>query len=68
MRNNKTIIITGIVFLIIAVAVFLFGGYIAGWDFKGWFTSPTAIWSYVLIGIYILFLIAMLIWRFIDRL
>lgn len=53
-NRNKGLIITGVALLIVALIVFLVGGYLAGWDFKAWFVSNQAIWVYVLVGIYIL--------------
>lgn len=50
--NKKKIIGIGIgtiVFFIVGVICFLIGGYIAGWDILGWFSSSQALAVYAII-------------------
>lgn len=52
--KKKLYIISLITFLIIGTTLFLIGGYFAGWDFKAWFVSPTAMWAYILLFLYVM--------------
>ena len=60
MRNKKANIIFYCVLslvLVVGIVLFLVGGYMEGWDIKGWFTSNMAIWCYFLVGIYLVMII-----------
>ena len=59
--RNKALIITGVILLIIALAVFIGGGLLAGWDFMAFFHSQTFVWICVLVGMYILTVVAIII-------
>lgn len=67
-NRNKALIITGVILLVVALAVFIIGGWIAGWDFGAFFTSPAFIWICVLIGLYTLGVIGLLVYDKINKL
>ena len=60
--RNKALIATGILLLIAALAAFLVGGCISGWDFASFLVSPTAVWIYAFIGMYLFAILAFLIY------
>jgi len=60
-NRNKALIITGIVIILLGAGLFLIGGALEGWNFAEFFASDTFIWICVLIGLYILFVIFILI-------
>lgn len=62
--RNKPFIIAGVILLVLALAVFLIGGVIAGWDFAAFFRSQAFVWICVFLGAYLFGIIAMII---IDR-
>ena len=63
MRNrNKALIITGAILLVVALIVFLVGGAIAGWDFVAFFKSQTFMWICILVGIYVIAVVAIIIY------
>ena len=66
--RNKALIITGVILLVVALAVFLVGGQIAGWDFVAFFKSQFFVWICVLLGIYILGVVVILVKDKINRL
>ena len=68
MNRNKALIITGVILLVIALVVFLVGGYLAGWDYIGFFQSPLFIWICVIIGLYAIGVISLLVVDKINRL
>ena len=66
--RNKLVIITGLLLLVVALIVFLIAGYLAGWDIAGWFESQMAIWCYVLVGLYLIFVALIFIKEWVDKL
>lgn len=68
MKRNKALIITGVILLIVALVIFLIGGWLAGWDFVGFFKSPLFIWILVIIGLYAIGVISLLVVDKINRL
>lgn len=42
----------GLILLVVGIAVFLLGAYLAGWDIVGWFSTPSAILVYVFVGLF----------------
>lgn len=66
--RNKALIITGIILLVVALAVFLIGGWLAGWDFAAYFKSPAFVWLCVILGLYLLGVGAILIYEKIKNL
>lgn len=66
--RNKALIITGVILLVVAMGIFLIGGWIAGWDFVAFFQSPAFVWICVLIGLYLLGVIALVVIDKINRL
>lgn len=67
-NRNKALIISCIAMLIVAGASFVIGGWLAGWDFVAFFQSPTFVWILVMIGIYILCVVAVLVSEKIGKL
>ena len=59
--RNKPFIIAGIILLVIALAVFLIGGAIAGWDFAAFFHSNDFVWICVFLAIYVFVVVALFI-------
>ena len=66
--RNKALIITGIIVFAIGLILFLIGGVIAGWNFEAFFKSSTFIWICVLLGVYVLFVIIILVEDWYKRL
>ena len=53
-KRNKLILIISAVFVLTAGILFLVACKVAGWDLVGVFTGKTAIWIYILDGLYIM--------------
>lgn len=53
-KSKKITIALSCVFLAIALGLFLWGGYMQGWDIKGWFTTPQAYLIYALVVVFAL--------------
>ena len=66
--RNKALIISGVIMLLVALAAFLVGGWLAGWDFAAFFQSATFVWICVLVGLYILAVIGVFAYERIKRL
>lgn len=66
--RNKALIITGIILLVVALVVFLIGGWLAGWDFIAYFKSQSFVWLCVLVGVYILSVVSIIVYEKIKRL
>ena len=66
--RNKGLIITGVILLIVALIVFLIGGYLAGWNFVAFFHSQTFILICVLVGIYVVSVTALIVYDKISKL
>ncbi len=62
MKHKKLLLISAGIFLVFALIMLLVGGYIAGWDILGWFTSKYAMWMYLIGGLYILFVVGLVIY------
>ena len=60
--RNKALIITGVILLVVALAVFLIGGWLAGWDFAAYFKSASFVWLCVLVGLYVLAVVSLIIY------
>ncbi len=60
--KRKKFIISLVIWLVAALIILLVGGYIAGWDILGFFSSNLAIWLYVLTGVYFGVIIAFILW------
>lgn len=66
--RNKALIITGCLLLVVALVVFLVGGYLAGWDFVAYFKSQNFIWLCIVVGVYLVLVSIVLIHDRIGRL
>lgn len=66
--RNKALIITGCVLLVVALVVFLVGGYLAGWDFVAYFKSQNFIWLCIVVGVYLLTVLTVMVNDRIGRL
>lgn len=62
MKHKKLLLISAGVFLVFALIMLLVGGYIAGWNILGWFTGKYAMWMYLIGGLYILFVVGLVIY------
>ena len=67
MKHKKLLIISSCVFLVFALVMLLVGGYIAGWNILGWFTSKHAMSMYLIGGLYILFVAGIVIYDKIKK-
>ena len=52
----------------VALVVFLVGGYLAGWDFVAYFKSQNFIWLCIVVGVYLVLVSIVLIHDRIGRL
>lgn len=69
MRNrNKTLIISAILFAIIAIVLLVVGFAAAGNDIISWLSSKYAVLFYIVFGTYALFVISILVGDWIKRL
>lgn len=66
--RNKALVITGLLLLVVALAVFLIGGWLAGWDFLAYFKSQAFVWLCVLVGLYVLAVVSFLAYDKIKKL
>ena len=66
--RNKALIITGVILLVVALVVFLIGGWLAGWDFVAYFKSQSFVWICVLVGVYFLSVVLIIVYEKIKRL
>ena len=60
-KRNKIIIIVSAIFLVIAIAMLIVGFIIKDGNILWWFTSKWAMWFYVLLGLYLLFIAGLFI-------
>ena len=67
-NRNKALILTGVILLVVALTVFLIGGWLAGWDFGAYFRSPAFVWLCVIVILYLLGVIAIILLDKINRL
>lgn len=56
-KRNRTLIICGIIWAILAVIITVIGFVIAGCDIIAWFSSKWAMYLYVFLGVYLLVII-----------
>ena len=59
-KKNKVLIITSIIFLVIALVFVILGFALSGADILGWFSSKWAMWFYTIGGLYVLFILIMI--------
>lgn len=50
--RNKALIIVGVVLGIIAIILFIIGGWLSGWDIVAWFKSSQAMICFAIFGVY----------------
>ena len=53
-KRNRTLIISGIVWAILAVVITILGFALSGADILAWFSSKWAMYTYVFLGVYLL--------------
>lgn len=53
-NRNKALVILGLIILGVALAIFGFTAILNGFNIIEWLKSTSAMWCYILIGIYIL--------------
>lgn len=56
-KRNRTLIICGIVWAVLAIIITIVGFIISGVDIIAWFSSKWAMYLYVFLGVYLLVLI-----------
>jgi hypothetical protein len=56
-KRNRTLIICGLIWLVIALGVTIAGFALSGADIIAWFSSKWAMYVYTFLGVYILILI-----------
>lgn len=59
--SKKGLIIASAVIVILALAGLLIGGYLAGWDILGWFSTPMAIYLYIGLGLFAILIVGLLV-------
>lgn len=59
--SKKGIIIASAVFVLLAIAGLLVGGYLAGWDIIGWFSTPMALYLYIGLGLIAVLVVGLLV-------
>jgi len=65
-KRNLPILITGAIVLVVALVIFLITAALNGWSMIEWVKSQAGIWTFVLVGLYGLFVMIYLIydkWR-----
>ena len=67
-NRNKCLIITSIVLIGVALVIFLASLIITGFNFIAWFKSPTFLWVCVILGLYLIGVLALIIWEKISKL
>lgn len=53
-KRNRTLIICGIIWAVLALVLTLLGFILAGLDIIAWFSSKWAMYAYVFLGVYLL--------------
>lgn len=53
-KRNRTLIICGIIWAVLALVLTLLGFILAGYDIVAWFSSKWAMYLYVFLGVYFL--------------
>ena len=66
--RNKGLILTGIILLAVSAAVFIIGFWLQGFNFAAFFKSQTFIISIALIVIYVIAVLALIIYDKIKKL
>ena len=59
--SSKGLVIASAVIVVIAIVGLLVGGYMAGWDIVGWFSTPMAIYLYIGIGLFAILIVVLLV-------
>lgn len=71
MRNNPSkrnaFIAVSVFFALLAIVFLLWGGWMAGWDIVGWFTTTQAFVLYFMVGFYLIFLAYFLITDWVKK-
>lgn len=55
-KRNKIIVIISAIMLVLALVFIILGFALSGYDILAWFGSKWAIWIYVIVGLWILFI------------
>ena len=59
--SRKGLVIASAVIVVVAIVGLLVGGYMAGWDIVGWFSTPMAIYLYIGIGLFAILIVGILV-------
>lgn len=59
--SRKGLVIASAVIVVIAIVGLLVGGYMAGWDIVGWFSTPMAIYLYAMLGLFAILIVGILV-------
>ena len=59
--SRKGLVIASVVIVVIAMVGLLVGGYMAGWDIVGWFSTPMAIYLYIGLGLFAILIVGLLV-------
>ena len=60
-KRNRTLIICGIIWAILAIIITVVGFILSGVDIIAWFSSKWAMYLYVFLGIYLLVILIFLV-------
>lgn len=66
--KNKILIITSVIFAVIAIAFLITGFALSGADILGWFASQYAMLFYIVAGCYLLIILFVLVGDWIKKL
>lgn len=61
-NHGGKLLIGSAIFLVLGAAAFCIGGYMAGWDIIGWFSSPSAFFVYAFVILFFLILACLWYW------
>lgn len=59
--SRKGLVIASTVIVVVAIVGLLVGGYMAGWDIVGWFSTPMAIYLYIGLGLFAILIVGLLV-------
>ena len=59
--SRKGLVIAAAIIVVIAIVGLLVGGYMAGWDIVGWFSTPMAIYLYIGLGLFAILIVGLLV-------
>lgn len=65
--KKKAVIVVSAIFAVLGLVALLVGGYMAGWDILGWFSSQYAYVFYVLVALYALAVLSVIMTDWVKK-